>query len=285
MTQDDSNDKSENGPQESRGCDDLWKLSFPEYVKQRKKIAENLNCPPNLLDQEWKKQCREHGKASRATKQSDLAQSIDPWPEAVRGDDLLREIANVIKQFIVMPPGAAEATALWIVGAHAVECFGIFPFLMITSPTPSCGKTNTLKVIGAMTPKPVKAANISPSTVYRVIDLYHPTLLIDEADTYLRNNDALRGILNAGHSKNSYIWRTIKDANDEMVPTKFSTWGPKVIAMIGKAPPTIMSRSIIVSLKRALPTDKIERVKEWKLDDLGVLAQKAARFVSITATR
>jgi hypothetical protein len=49
--------------------------------------------------------------------------------------------------------------------------------------------------------RPVPAANISPPAFFRVIQDMRPTLLIDEADTFLRGSDELRGILNAGYSR------------------------------------------------------------------------------------
>jgi hypothetical protein len=47
----------------------------------------------------------------------------------------------------------------------------------------------------------VVASNISSSAFFRVIEEVRPTLLIDEADTFLQGNDELRGILNAGYKK------------------------------------------------------------------------------------
>lgn len=58
-----------------------------------------------------------------------------------------------------------------------------------------------------------------------------PTLIIDEADFFIRNNDELRGILNSGHNKSTaYVIRT---HGENYEPRSFSTWTPKVIALIG----------------------------------------------------
>src|ERR1043166_9648838 len=50
---------------------------------------------------------------------------------------------------------------------------------------------------GELVNRPVVAANISSPAFFRVIEETRPTLLIDEADTFLRGSDELRGILNA----------------------------------------------------------------------------------------
>jgi hypothetical protein len=50
------------------------------------------------------------------------------------------------------------------------------------------------------------AANVSPSALYRAIEELRPTLMIDEADTFLKPNDELIGILNAGyHRATAYV--------------------------------------------------------------------------------
>jgi hypothetical protein len=49
--------------------------------------------------------------------------------------------------------------------------------------------------------RPLPTSNATVSTIFRVIEMARPTLLIDEADTFLRENDELRGIINSGHRK------------------------------------------------------------------------------------
>ena len=56
---------------------------------------------------------------------------------------------------MVLPRGAAEsAIALWVVHCHAHDLFPISPILGITSPTPECGKSTLLTIVGAMVPRP-----------------------------------------------------------------------------------------------------------------------------------
>jgi hypothetical protein len=53
--------------------------------------------------------------------------------------------------------------------------------------------------------RPLASANISPPALFRVIEEAEPTLLIDEADTFLQGNDEMRGILNAGYSRETGV--------------------------------------------------------------------------------
>jgi hypothetical protein len=52
----------------------------------------------------------------------------------------------------------------------------------------------------------------SGTAVFRLIEAHQPTLLIDEADTFLPENEALRGVLNSGFWKpKAYVSRCVGD--------------------------------------------------------------------------
>ena len=80
-----------------------------------------------------------------------------------------------------------------------------------------------------------------------------PTLLIDEADSFLKDNEEMRGILNSGHTKTAaYVIRNV-EVGGEHKPTRFSTWAPKAIATIRALADTLEDRSIVVTLQRKSP--------------------------------
>ena len=96
---------------------------------------------------------------------------------------------------------------------------------------------------------PLLSGNITPAALFRAIEAWKPTLLIDEADTFAKMNDELRGILNAGHTRDTaFVVRAEGDANE---PRLFSTWAPKVVAAIGRLPDTIEDRAIRIVPRRA----------------------------------
>ena len=74
-----------------------------------------------------------------------------------------------------------------------------------------CGKTTLLDVLGRLVRRPLPTANVTSSAVFRVVEAYRPTLLVDEADTFLRDNDELRGIINSGHRHGGCVLRTVGD--------------------------------------------------------------------------
>jgi putative DNA primase/helicase len=129
-------------------------------------------------------------------------------------------------------------------------------------------------------PRPLQAANITAAATYRTIELAQPTLLVDEADTFLNKSDDLRGILNAGHRKGGGVVR-LQGENHE--PVKFSAWSPVAIAAIGRLPPTLADRSIEIRMRRRRPYEKIERLRTDRMEAFRVLARKIARWATDNA--
>src|SRR5262249_22899505 len=118
--------------------------------------------------------------------------------------------------------------------------------------------------------------NITPSALFRSIEALHPTLIIDEADSFLGENEELRGILNSGQSKPlAYVIRTV---GDDHTPTKFSTWGAKIIALIGSLKPTLADRSIVIRMERKAKSETVQRIGAKDEATMHCLRDKVARW-------
>jgi putative DNA primase/helicase len=143
-----------------------------------------------------------------------------------------------------------------------------------------CGKSTALALLGAVVPRPLPSANISPAALFRAVEKYRPTLLLDEAETYMRDgNEALRGILNAGHARTQAFVMRVE--GDSLEPRIFSTWGPKVFALIGRLPATLEDRSIVIPMKRKAKGERVERLRLDRLPAEGEpLRQRAARWAA-----
>jgi putative DNA primase/helicase len=203
----------------------------------------------------------------------------EPWPQPVDGGELLDEIGKGIRTYVVFDKAAADAVALWVVAAHAFDSFGIFPRLLVTSPEKRCGKSTLLDSIERLVPRPLSAANITAAALFRVIEAARPIVILDEADTFARDNEELRGVINAGHKRNGTVVRIVETGGDYQ-PRQFSVWAPVVLAAIGHLPGTIEDRSIIVALKRRKPDEKVESLRLDRPNGLDVLARKAARWAA-----
>lgn len=259
------------------GVDPLRRATEREgTIKKLEKIG--VSAPARLIDAALQTfQVENDGMSSQG--RPVLFDDPEPWPEVVNGSVLLNDIATACERFIVFPPHAAEATALWILHACALEAFMISPILAVTSPTKRSGKTLLLEVISYLLVKRLFASNVTPATLFRAVDKYTPSLLIDEADTFLRDNDELRGILNASHRKATAI--VIRTVGDEHEPVFFVTWCPKAIALVGKLPGTLEDRSILISMKRKDAGERVERFRPDKISPkLKALKRRIMRWVA-----
>ncbi len=203
----------------------------------------------------------------------------EPWHDPVNGISLLNELRRTFLRFLALPEHADVALALWPLYTHAHDLFDVSPFLGITSPEMRCGKTRTLELLSLMVRRALPAANVTPAALFRTVEKYAPTLLIDEADTFAKRNDELRGILNSGHRRaTAYIIRT---TGDEHEPRRFSTWCPKAYALIGRMPETVMDRSIVVTMRRRAPHEETERLYASELEaDMNIARRQMARWVA-----
>ena len=144
---------------------------------------------------------------------------------------------------------------------YVFDAADVNPRLQLTSPLMRCGKTRVLETLSLLVSKPLPASNVSPSAIFRVIEQSAPTLLIDEADTFAKDHEELRGLLNSGHTKRTaYVLRAVPVENNQWEAKQFSTWAPMALAGIGRLFPTLEDRSIRIVLKRKLPTEKVSRL-------------------------
>jgi len=250
----------------------LAALSPLTYQRRRVDAAQELGVRAPALD-----------KLVRETKADDQHAALPHWnvepsESEVFGAQLLDEIEKAFNRYIVLPEGAGFALALWTLHAWTADAGDISPFLVLVSPTKRCGKTNTLIVLYYLTPRSELASNISPSAIFRYIEDVRPTLLIDEADSFLRDNEEMRGILNSGHTKTAaHVIRNI-EVNGEHKPRRFSTWAPKAIATIRSLADTLEDRAVVIRLQRKPKSAAVARLRKRDNDEFAVLRRQLARW-------
>jgi len=200
-----------------------------------------------------------------------------PWPQAVDGNELLGELKAAFRRFVVLGDDALTVLALWVVHTCAFDVAWITPRLAITSPEKRCGKTLVLTLLQRLVAKPLMTANASPAAIFRCVEKFRPTLLIDEADTFLHRQDELRGILKSGHQRDGCVLRTVGDDHE---PRAFSTFAPSAIAMIGQLPDTLTDRAIAVRMVRKKPGEGVERLRLDRLGAFEELRRRALRWAA-----
>ena len=199
--------------------------------------------------------------------------------ERVDGAELLAELHAALTRYVVLPsPEAVNAIVCWITATHAVPAWNFAPRLDITSPVKRCGKSRLLDIIEATCHDPLLTVNISPAALVRSIGKDPPVLLLDEADTVFGpkaadSHEDLRGILNAGHSRNRpYIRWDVATRSTENCPT----FAMAALAGIGALPDTITDRAVVVAMRRRAPGETVARYRDRR--DGGPLRDLGARL-------
>jgi putative DNA primase/helicase len=254
----------------------LAALPPTDYDRMRKLEAAKLGVRPLTLDREVDsrrpRSCRENMQGT-ATEFS----SPQPWQSPVNPADLLSDVAGAFYRYLALPPGAADALALWTAHTHCYEAFPHTPRCHCSSPDKGCGKTTTLDVLATMTPRPMRAENITSAVLFRLVDQHRPTLLLDEVDSYLNDADELRGLLNAGHKRGARAYRCEGDSN---TVRSFSAHAPAVLAGIGAIHGTLHDRSIVIKLPRAKRCEVQARFDSRRVEHETVLCRKLARWTA-----
>jgi putative DNA primase/helicase len=258
----------------------LAQLPALQYEILRKTTAKEFGISVGALDAEVEKR-RPHDE--KTEKGGSLFNEPEAWPHEVDGAELLIEIVGEIRKYVVLPSAAADAVALWILHTHVIDASGIAPILFVTSPAPACGKSTILALVESLSHKAIYAIHASTAALFRLIEEYRPTIILDECDTYLSENEELRGLIDGGHAPNG---KYIRCDGDDNAPKAFATFCPKALGGIGKVHAAISSRAITIKLQRKAPNQKTEklvlnrrgyldrtkaRAMRWALDNIDAL--------------
>jgi len=252
-------------------------LGILDYERVRQAEAERLGVRAAILD-------KEVGKLRVLDKDDErgsavIFEELEPWPDQVPGAPLLDDLSALFRRFVVLPRHADKALALWCCLSYLVDVVDVLPILNVASPEKRCGKSTLLTVIIRVVSRPLLASNITPSAMFRAIDLWRPTLVIDEADTFITaDNEDLRGIINSGHTKDTAF--VIRTCGEDHEPRRFSTWAAKAIAGIGHLPGTVRDRSIEVELKRRTSHEPIEKLRHADPETFETIRRRCERFAA-----
>lgn len=215
--------------------------------------------------------------ASEASAGTDeLFPEVTLWPEPVDGAELLEDLTTIIRRHVIADPPTVHAAALWAAFTWFIDVVDVAPIANITAPEKRCGKTVMLGVLARLTCRPLAVSNIAPAALFRALELWTPTLLIDEVDAFLAEHEEARGILNAGFTRDSAF--VIRCVGDDHIPTRFNVWGAKALCGIGKIADTLADRSIPLRLRRKLAGERTTKIRHADQAAFAELVGKLARF-------
>ena len=181
---------------------------------------------------------------------------------AADGAALLDCARAFIGRFCVFPSDEAlTAVALWAAHAHMVTHFHATPRLILSSPEAGSGKTRVLEVLDLLVPNAMFSLSASPAAVFRTLAQRQITLLFDEVDAIFSrkgkddNHEDLRALLNAGYKRGATIPRCVGPKHEVV---SFPVFAAVALAGIGDMPDTIMTRGIIIRMRRRAPGENVD---------------------------
>lgn len=190
----------------------------------------------------------------------------DARPES--GAALLDDVETFLSRFVVYPSDAARvAHTLWIAHTWFMDQWDSTPRIAFLSPEPGSGKSRALEVTEPLVPRPVHAVNTTPAYLFRKVsdEAGPPTILYDEIDTVFgpkaKDNEDVRGMLNAGHRKGATAGRCVVKGH-KVETEELPAYCAVALAGLDDLPDTIMTRSIVVRMRRRAPGEKVE---PWRL--------------------
>ena len=177
---------------------------------------------------------------------------------------VLDDVYTFLGKFVAYPSDHARvAHCLWVAHAHLMDAWESTPRLAFLSPEPGSGKTRAMELTETLVPRPIEAINVTSAYLFRKISDPDglPTVLHDEIDTIFgpraKEHEEIRGVINAGHRRGASAGRCVvkgKVIETEELPAFCAV----ALAGLGNLPDTILSRSIIVKMRRRVPGEDVE---------------------------
>ena len=188
---------------------------------------------------------------------------LDTWGDQ-DGAELLDDVHDFLTRFVVYPSEHhAVAHTLWIAHAWWMDQWDSTPRIAFLSPEPGSGKSRALEVTEPLVPRPVHAVNTSSAYLFRKVSdpLGRPTILYDECDTLFgpkaKEHEEVRGMINAGHRKGAVAGRCVVRGK-EVFTEELPAYCAVALAGLDDLPDTMMTRSVVVRMKRRAPTEPID---------------------------
>ena len=179
--------------------------------------------------------------------------------------ETLDDIEKLLSRFIAYPCEHTKvAHILWIAHTHCMDEWDSTPRILFCSAEPGSGKSRVLEVTESLVPRPLSSVNATSAYLFRKVSDEDglPTILYDEIDTIFgpkaKDNEEVRGFLNAGHRRGACAGRCVVSGSTVKTEELPAYCAVAMFGLAGKVPDTILTRSIIVHMRRRGPNEHIE---------------------------
>ena len=144
---------------------------------------------------------------------------------------LLGDIRLFIHRYVDVSPLFEAIASHYVLLTWIYDSFNELPYLRLRG-DPGTGKTRFLLTVGSLCYKPMFASGASTvSPLFRIIDSFRGTLIIDEADFRMTDERAeIVKILNNGNARGFPVLRAEVSGKREFDPRAYAVFGPKLVA-------------------------------------------------------
>ncbi|MEM4847152.1 MAG: bifunctional DNA primase/polymerase [Thermosphaera sp.] len=207
-------------------------------------------------------------------------------PKAISEDpSLWRDTLEFIREYYDNPKTddvyhVMTAVVAWSYFCDVVK--GSTPYLCFLGPFRS-GKTRALEVMAALCYKPMLVVDPSEASMFRIIEKFRPTLIIDESQIVDKN---VRAVMAAGYRFGVKVPRVVDPEADGLEAIRwYDVFGLKIYACREEPPSDIFSRSIIIHCEKNVRHTK-KKIDAGKAKELRTrwLAQRLRMLNKVTVT-
>ncbi len=147
---------------------------------------------------------------------------------------LLEEVQAFIHRYVDVSPLFERIACHYVLLSWVYDAFSELPYLRLRG-DPGSGKTRFLLAVGSLCYKPIFASGASTvSPLFRVLDAFRGTLIIDEGDFRFSDERAeIVKILNSGNARGFPVLRSEGSEKREFDPRAYTVFGPKLVATRG----------------------------------------------------
>jgi len=172
--------------------------------------------------------------------------------------DVYVGVRTAFEEFIELEDDVAyDFLTLWSIGTYFFHLFPAYPYIYVGG-IKQTGKTKLLNILERICFNAKNSIDLSGSALFRNVEVFRTTLLIDEADVLdnPERKQEIRKLLWGGYKRGSLVDRTNPNT---LQPEWFEVYSPKAIANIKGVEDVLEDRCIVLIMKRGKKKDIINR--------------------------
>ena len=145
-----------------------------------------------------------------------------PWQAcgelAEPGDTLWAEIRQFLYDHVYHADDRLyDVLTAWVFYTYIPEAFHVAPYIKVLGPK-NVGKTMLLECLYYLSYRAVLSPSVSEAALFRLLEAYHVTFLLDETEHYKYGAEvkqAIQNVLNSGYRRGQSVFRVEQAANGE----------------------------------------------------------------------